>query len=182
MSIINSRRGNRMIISKEFKMCCSHVLPRHPGKCSRLHGHNYKVVVGLGGVVNGETGFVLDYGELSAILRPIVERFDHQHLNLFIKYPSAENLATYIGWWLLKKLAGLGKFDVYVQVEETDSTTALWASENPKDAQRLVDVEDTGWHGTLSGDIISFGEFEAELNATFGILNPRPVQEKGDGN
>jgi 6-pyruvoyltetrahydropterin/6-carboxytetrahydropterin synthase len=102
-----------MEISKEFRFEASHMLPRHPGKCRRLHGHSWVLKVTLSGPVNKETGFVMDYSELSENMVPLIESLDHHHLGTWDSdwlpyngdwdahtpegfYPSSENLLLYI--------------------------------------------------------------------------------------
>lgn len=97
-------------IRKEFTFEASHVLPDHEGKCSRLHGHSYRVEVFVEGEVNGtrgesDDGMVMDFGELSRLVQThILDHLDHRHLNerLPSNYqpPSAENIAR----WILKEL------------------------------------------------------------------------------
>lgn len=68
-------------VGKSFRFEASHVLPKHPGKCSRLHGHSWVGQVVVEGPVDPETGFVVDYADLSELIRlQIVERCDHTHL------------------------------------------------------------------------------------------------------
>ncbi len=69
-----------MLLKKIFRFEASHVLPRHPGKCSRLHGHSWVLHVSLEGRVNKTTGFVKDYAEISDAVKPLIERLDHRHL------------------------------------------------------------------------------------------------------
>jgi 6-pyruvoyltetrahydropterin/6-carboxytetrahydropterin synthase len=71
------------IVSKDFTFEASHVLPRHPGKCSKLHGHSWKLTVAIRGPINPQTDFVADFGDLSKIVNQrIIEQIDHQHLGL----------------------------------------------------------------------------------------------------
>lgn len=71
----------RVMISKEFKFEASHVLPRHTGKCSRLHGHSWVGEVTISGFINPTTGIVVDFYWLGDLLkRCIVDELDHQHL------------------------------------------------------------------------------------------------------
>lgn len=71
----------RAVVSKTFRFEAAHVLPRHPGKCSRLHGHSWVLTVAVEGPVDEETGFVVDYADLSALVNhEIVDRLDHTHL------------------------------------------------------------------------------------------------------
>ncbi len=72
-------------ISKEYRFEASHILRNHEGKCSRLHGHSYRVVVEVTGDVSehegasGE-GMIIDYAVLDRLVRPIISELDHRHL------------------------------------------------------------------------------------------------------
>ena len=89
-------------ISKEFQFSASHQLEHLPPEhqCSRLHGHNYVVVLELS-CGDGELttpGFIKDYGELGPFKDWLDKHFDHRHLNdvLIDINPSAENMAKWI--------------------------------------------------------------------------------------
>jgi queuosine biosynthesis protein QueD len=69
-----------MILRKTFRFEASHILPKHPGKCSRLHGHSWVLHVEVEGPVNPATGFVMDYADISMWVKPIIESLDHRHL------------------------------------------------------------------------------------------------------
>lgn len=79
------------------------------GKCSNtnFHGHNYNLFVHVRGVVDSETGYVVDLKWLADLIdRSVVQRFDHQNLNLDTEefrtlVPTAENIARVI-WSLLR--------------------------------------------------------------------------------
>lgn len=93
----------RLSISKTFRFEASHVLPKHPGKCSRLHGHSWVLHVEVDGEVNQDTGFVVDFAELKGVVeRAVIDQVDHQHLgecnligNAFL--PSAVNYSAVFG-------------------------------------------------------------------------------------
>jgi 6-pyruvoyltetrahydropterin/6-carboxytetrahydropterin synthase len=69
-------------VVKEFSFAASHFLPNHPGKCQNLHGHTYKLQVGVRGKVDPETGMVVDFGDLKEMVEgKIIEKLDHRHLN-----------------------------------------------------------------------------------------------------
>jgi 6-pyruvoyltetrahydropterin/6-carboxytetrahydropterin synthase len=116
----------------------SHILPRHPGKCSRLHGHSWKLRVEVEGPLVPASQFVMDYATLSSIVEPIVERFDHRHLNCLIQYPSAENISIHIAHELRPQLAGMDR--IVVAVSETEKTWAIWDSRRTQDL-RILDVQ-----------------------------------------
>src|ERR1700721_4887297 len=76
-----------------------HYLRNYRGKCENPHGHNYRVCVTLIGAELDAAGLLLDFKLLKQVMRPVIERIDHQMLNdlePFIELnPSAENLARY---------------------------------------------------------------------------------------
>jgi len=79
-------------ISKTFTISCAHILPQHPGKCSRLHGHNYTIEVAVEGEVGGD-GMVMDFDALNDLVKTlIVDRFDHKFIlptgNAFVRRDS----------------------------------------------------------------------------------------------
>lgn len=78
------------------------------GKCSNTHGHghNYELEITISGIVDRNTGFLLDMKELKNILeQEIMKRFDHKHLNFDVEelrdaVPSTEVLAVTV-WDIL---------------------------------------------------------------------------------
>lgn len=139
-------------ITKKFRFEASHVLPLHPGKCSRLHGHSWEGWVTVEGKIHPETGFVCDYAVLSKLIEyRIVNLFDHQHLgqgSLILErytqgtsypavlgeafYPSSENLVTRISSDLLREIQanketyGESTRLVEVGLNETCTSSCVW--------------------------------------------------------
>ena len=68
-----------MKISKEFKWEMGHRLPFHAGKCKNIHGHTYKMRVEIEGDLD-ENGMVMDYYDVSEIISPLVDEFDHSFM------------------------------------------------------------------------------------------------------
>tara|TARA_R110002073_G_scaffold72537_1_gene177746 strand:- start:787076 stop:787486 length:411 start_codon:yes stop_codon:yes gene_type:complete len=74
------------------------------GKCSNpnYHGHNYELIVSVTGVIDPETGFVIDMKVLKEIIKVEIEdAFDHKNLNVEVSEfqnlnPTAENIAVVI--------------------------------------------------------------------------------------
>jgi queuosine biosynthesis protein QueD len=129
-----------MLLRKTFRFEASHILPEHPGKCSRLHGHSWVLHVFVEGDINPKTGFVMDFADLSHYTKAVVESLDHHHLGAWPTieyeciglyydrtwavewlpeefYPSSENLLHAIG-------ARLGKFWSKLALEETCTSYA----------------------------------------------------------
>ena len=84
----------RTFVTREFTFEAAHSLPWHQGKCARLHGHSYRLVVTVEGPLD-EHGVVLDFADLSTLVTThVLERFDHQHLNKLFDNPTAEIVAN----------------------------------------------------------------------------------------
>lgn len=114
-------------LEKKFKFEASHQLPKHDGKCARLHGHSwngtlicedYELIT-----IGPKAGMLVDFYDLSQIMKPVLEDYlDHWHLNdsTGLENPTSEALCK----WLYDKL----KADLYmlvaVRIEETCSSAA----------------------------------------------------------
>jgi 6-pyruvoyltetrahydropterin/6-carboxytetrahydropterin synthase len=62
------------------------------GKCNNPygHGHNYMIEVTVSGAINPETGMVCNLADLDGFVdAEIVNRFDHQNLNLLPEFAQA---------------------------------------------------------------------------------------------
>ena len=88
-----------MRVAKEFRFEAAHSLPflGPDHKCSRMHGHSYRVVVEYAGPVDENTGMVIDYADIKKVVQPVIDALDHQDLNTILSTPTtAEYLAVYI--------------------------------------------------------------------------------------
>ena len=56
----------------------AHRLCGYKGACSNLHGHNWKVRVGIACDTLDEIGMALDYGIIKSILKEILDLLDHE--------------------------------------------------------------------------------------------------------
>ena len=105
------------------------------GKCNlpHYHGHNYELIVSVTGVINPETGYVMDVKDLSDIILEEVERkFDHKNLNLDVPEfenlnPTAENIVVVI-WNKIRKRISL-EFDLEVVLYETPRNFVTYKGE-----------------------------------------------------
>jgi 6-pyruvoyltetrahydropterin/6-carboxytetrahydropterin synthase len=109
-------------LSKSFSFEASHQLIHHDGKCARLHGHSWKgelIVEGSTLVADGaKENMLIDYGDLSAVIKPIVEKYlDHHHLNntLQTEMPTSEFIAK----WIYKMVKPQLPLLVAVIIQET---------------------------------------------------------------
>lgn len=87
----------------------AHFIRDYPGKCSRLHGHNWKVEVNVSGNKLNKLGMLIDFHDLKAEVKQVIETLDHRFLNeiepFHIKNPTAENIAQYIYEQLVSRSA-----------------------------------------------------------------------------
>jgi len=85
-------------ISKAFDFSASHVLSGLPDdhKCTRLHGHSYRVRVELWGDVD-EHGLLIEFGQLDWLRDYIAANLDHRHLNDVLTFnPTAELISSWL--------------------------------------------------------------------------------------
>ena len=107
---------------KEFRFESAHRLPRVPAghKCARLHGHSFVCEVTVRGEVNPQTGWFIDYGDLSEAFEPLRLQLDHYYLNEIdgLENATSENLARWIWERLEGRLQGLYR----ITIRETCTT------------------------------------------------------------
>lgn len=120
-------------VTVEAGFSSGHYLRNYRGKCENPHGHNYKVRVTLAGARLDEAGLLLDFKLLKQVMRPVVERIDHQMLNDLEPFttinPSAENLAKFFYDETNQQLDAMTAGRVSVKdctIWETDTTTATY--------------------------------------------------------
>ena len=85
-------------ISVEQDFDAAHFLRGYKGKCEAVHGHRFRVVVGVKSSVLNDIGIAYDFTELKQHLRDILSRYDHTCLNDVPPFdkinPSSENIAS----------------------------------------------------------------------------------------
>ena len=78
----------------------AHYLRDYPGVCSRLHGHNWKIEVQVTATRLDDIGMGVDFKDMKAATREVIDRLDHRHLNELQPFletnPTAENIAAYL--------------------------------------------------------------------------------------
>ena len=111
-------------LRKSFTFDAAHWLPEFPDghKCRRLHGHTFRVDVIVSGQVDPETGYLIDYADLKAEIKPVEDQLDHQLLNDVpgLENPTSENLARWIYDGLRQSVPQLSA----VRVHETATSMA----------------------------------------------------------
>jgi 6-pyruvoyltetrahydropterin/6-carboxytetrahydropterin synthase len=120
-------------VTVERGFSSGHFLRNYKGKCENPHGHNYKVRITLRGEKLDHAGLLLDFKDLKQVMRPVIDRIDHQMLNDVAPFteinPSAENLARFFFDETNKQLNEMTGGRVSVKdctIYETDTTTATY--------------------------------------------------------
>lgn len=91
-----------MKLRRELTFDAAHYLPSYGGKCERLHGHTYRLLVELEGEPDDE-GMIMDFADLKRVIgEQVLSSFDHMCLNDIMPVPSAENIAR----WIFTRLEG----------------------------------------------------------------------------
>jgi len=87
-------------ISVEESFDAAHFLRGYEGKCERLHGHRFKVVVRLRSEKLNDAGLAYDFTALKKQVNKALGAYDHQCLNEVPPFnrinPSSENVARTI--------------------------------------------------------------------------------------
>jgi queuosine biosynthesis protein QueD len=90
---------------REFTFESARKLTRLPEnhKCSRVHGHTFRVIIHVAGDIDADTGWLMDFSELDSKINQIREQLDHGFLNDIpgLENPTTENIARWI-WNTLK--------------------------------------------------------------------------------
>lgn len=122
-------------IYSEF--AAAHHIRGYEGDCARPHGHNYKVEVEAQADELNPIGIAIDFKDLKKEVKSLIDKFDHQDLNLIPPFtdinPTAETLAHHMFGDLelrLKKNPATSKlFLKRVTVWETDRCSASYGIE-----------------------------------------------------
>jgi len=116
-------------LSRTFSFEASHRLDHlgveHP--CYNLHGHSYRVEIEVYGEVDETTGFLIDYSEIAKIVRSIVKRLDHTHLNDVEGLPLTST--EHIGRWLWERIQPELPILSRITIYETDSSKCVFEGE-----------------------------------------------------
>jgi 6-pyruvoyltetrahydropterin/6-carboxytetrahydropterin synthase len=143
-----------MLITKEIEIDLSHRVPNHKSKCHALHGHRYKIEVGVDDKLittegASDEGMVIDFSDLKQIMMDEIDAtYDHNAIFydrdparelfeqvsvsqrkqiIFVPFiPTAENLAKM--WYdiIKPKLVERGIAIKHVKIWETPTSTAIY--------------------------------------------------------
>lgn len=117
-----------MDIFKVFSIEAAHRLPNLPAshKCSRLHGHSFRIEIHVSGELLEPQGWVMDFADVKAAFQPLFDQLDHRYLNDVpgLENPTSERLAQWIFEQLRPRLPQLS----LVVVHETCTAGARYAA------------------------------------------------------
>jgi len=118
-----------LFLIREFKFDAAHNLEKYRGKCEKLHGHTYKLVIVLQGKPD-EEGMIMDFAELKRIVEENVLRYvDHSYINDIIQQSTAENIAIWVWNRLVNKVRKENCSLYEIQVWETENSGVIYRGE-----------------------------------------------------
>jgi 6-pyruvoyltetrahydropterin/6-carboxytetrahydropterin synthase len=119
-----------MEIFKDFTFEAAHRLPNLPAehKCSRLHGHSFRIVIHVSGDLDDDKGWVMDFADVKAAFAPILDQLDHHYLNDIdgLENPTSEVIAKWVWERLHPDLPQLNK----IELHETCSAGCIYRGED----------------------------------------------------
>lgn len=113
-------------LRRTYRFEAAHWLPRVPEAhpCHNIHGHSYELEVEVGGELDPEFGWVLDYAAIDAVVAPLVDSLDHVCLNEIegLENPTSELLAR----WVYARASGALQDLRAITVRETPTSAAVY--------------------------------------------------------
>ncbi|WII70923.1 6-carboxytetrahydropterin synthase [Bdellovibrio sp. 22V] len=113
-------------LKQHFQIESARFLPHLPlsHPCSRMHGHSFKIILTLVGDLDPKIGWVIDYNDIQAKMKPLLEKIDHRVLNEVegLENPTSELLAKWLYDRALQVLPMLTK----VTIAETPLTECTY--------------------------------------------------------
>ena len=125
-----------LTVVKTFYFEGAHKLPFHGGLCKNLHGHSFKLEIGIRGHIkqaiagnsdDSELGMIIDFSKLISIVNEeVISKLDHTYLNDCLENPTAENLIMWIAYCLAPIFEREGIFLQLVRLWETKDSHIEW--------------------------------------------------------
>ena len=109
----------------DFEFCAAHRLPRHPGRCFRMHGHSYRLQVMVAGTPDPETGMVVDFFDIEDTAGRVVDSIRDTCLNDVLENPTAEAIVVWLWQQIQPSLASLSGLRLF----ETESCHVTYRGE-----------------------------------------------------
>lgn len=118
-------------VVKEFTFDAAHFLPGYDGNCRNLHGHTYKLQVGVTGPFDSR-GMVCDFQELKEVVTHYVDLLDHSFLNEIesLEFPKDQPTAERMVYWLalnlIPDIEAKSLHLSFIRLYETPTSYAEW--------------------------------------------------------
>lgn len=103
-------------ITKIVEIDAAHQIQGYPSKCSRLHGHRWRIEVTIKAEKLNEYGIGIDFHDIKKAIEEL--DLDHRFLNDFFSPTTAEVFAKYV----FEKMKSKGLDVVKVTIWETPSS------------------------------------------------------------
>ena len=105
-------------LTRDYTFEAAHRLPMVPAehKCARMHGHSFRIEVSVAGEVDPRTGWLMDFGDITAIVEPLIRNeLDHPALNDIagLENPTSEVLSGWLWARLRPHFPGLAAITVH---------------------------------------------------------------------
>jgi 6-pyruvoyltetrahydropterin/6-carboxytetrahydropterin synthase len=108
-------------IEKTFDVSASHHLKLdYDSKCTKPHGHNWRITIYCKSAELNQNGMVVDFSEVKRLIKRVI---DHQDLKEVLPFnPTAENIAR----WCTEQIATCYK----ARVQESEGNVAIYSIDN----------------------------------------------------
>jgi 6-pyruvoyltetrahydropterin/6-carboxytetrahydropterin synthase len=132
-------------VEKEFTLPIGHRLSKHTGRCSSIHGHNLKILIGVKSDDLNDNDMVIDFVDLKKLVNSILDKWDHtllvnrtdekvidlckiQNMRIldFSFDPTAEKLTQTL-FQVIKNQLPIGVFMDYVTIFENEKSKATYS-------------------------------------------------------
>ena len=115
-----------MVIYKIFNFEAAHSLPNVPDghQCKGIHGHSYEAKVHVGGSLDHEMGWLIDFADIKKIVKPVIDRLDHSYINEIegLENPTCEHIAIWIWDQIKPQLPQLQR----IELKETPTSGVIY--------------------------------------------------------
>jgi 6-pyruvoyltetrahydropterin/6-carboxytetrahydropterin synthase len=112
----------KLELKQHFQIESARFLPHLPEThpCRRMHGHSFKISLTLIGETDPKIGWVIDYGEIEKLIKPLLMELDHRVLNEVsgLENPTSENICI----WIFEKAKQYLPLLTRVTIAETTNT------------------------------------------------------------
>lgn len=118
-----------MEVFKKFTFDSAHFITEVPEghKCRNVHGHTYHLTVFFDGPLDPKLGWVIDFAEIKAVVKPFVDQLDHKLLNDIkgLENPTSEGISMWLWDRIKSKLPTLSR----IELNETPTSGVVYRGE-----------------------------------------------------